>query len=130
MKKTNLLRSFLLILLIAALAFPTFACKSSSGDGGKKTFTFEVYLKGESTPKSTFTVETEKSTVGEALLEKGLIEGEEGPYGLYVKVVDGIRADYDETGTYWSFYINGSYASSGVDKTEIQDGATYSMRVE
>ena len=61
---------------------------------------------------------------------KGLIEGEEGPYGLYVKVVNGIRADYDKDKVYWAFYINGDYAMSGVDVTEICAGDEYALRVE
>ena len=66
----------------------------------------------------------------EALLAEGLIEGENGAYGLYVKKVNGIVADYDIDKTYWAFYINGEYAMSGVDTTEIVEGATYSFKVE
>ena len=28
---------------------------------------------------------------------------------------------------YWAFYENGEYASTGVDSTPIQDGATYAF---
>ena len=59
-----------------------------------------------------------------------LLEGEEGPYGLYVKVVNGIRADYDKDKVYWAFYVDGDYAVSGVDVTEIQAGSEYALRVE
>jgi hypothetical protein len=76
------------------------------------------------------TVRTDKTVVGEALQELGLLEGEEGPYGLYVKVVNGIRADYDKDKVYWAFYINGDYAVSGVDVTEICAGDEYALRVE
>ena len=75
----------------------------------------------------TFTIKTDKDTVGAALLEHGLIAGEEGAYGLYVKQVNGITADYDVDQTYWSFYINGEYAMTGVDTTEITEGATYRL---
>ena len=74
-----------------------------------------------------FTIKTDKDTVGAALLENGLIAGEEGAYGLYVKVVNGITADYDIDGSYWSFYINGEYAMSGVDTTTIEEGVTYKL---
>lgn len=76
------------------------------------------------------TIHTDKTTVGEALQELGLIEGEEGPYGLYVKTVNGITVDYDADKAYWAFYINGRYAMSGVDVTKIISGDTYEMRVE
>ena len=68
--------------------------------------------------------------MGDALLELGLIEGEEGAYGLYVKKVNGITADYDTDQTYWAFYINGEMAMTGVDATDVEAGATYSFKVE
>ncbi|MCQ2549229.1 MAG: DUF4430 domain-containing protein [Lachnospiraceae bacterium] len=77
-----------------------------------------------------FTINTTKATVGEALLDEGLIEGEEGEYGLYVKTVNGVTADYDVDQTYWAFYIDGEYASTGVDQTDVVDGSTYSFKVE
>ena len=77
-----------------------------------------------------FEIHTDKETVGDALLELGLIAGDEGEYGLYVKTVNGITVDYDTDGAYWAFYINGEYASSGVDSTDITEGDSYSLKVE
>ena len=91
---------------------------------GAKTVTVEVVAE-EQTVR--FTVHTDKDTVGAALLELGLIAGEEGQYGLYIKQVNGITADYDIDQTYWAFYINGEYAMSGADTTELTDGATYKL---
>ena len=73
----------------------------------------------------TFTLNTDADTVGAALLENGLIAGEEGAYGLYVKVVNGVTADYDIDQSYWAFWINGEYAMSGVDTTPIVAGEDY-----
>ena len=77
-----------------------------------------------------FEIHTDKETVGDALLELGLIDGDESEYGLYVKTVNGITVDYDTDGAYWAFYINGEYASSGVDSTMITEGESYSFKVE
>ncbi len=77
-----------------------------------------------------FEIHTDKETVGEALQELGLIDGEVGEYGLYVKTVNGITADYDKDGKYWAFYINGEYAQAGVDSTNIAEGESYSLKVE
>ncbi len=79
---------------------------------------------------ATFEIRTNKTTVGEALLEHGVIEGEEGPYGLYVTAVNCVTLDYDTDGAYWAFYVNGEYATSGVDATPIETGASYEMRAE
>ncbi len=77
-----------------------------------------------------YTVHTDKETVGEALQELGLITGEDGPYGLYVKAVNGFALDYAKDGAYWSFYIDGQYAATGVDKTPIKAGEVYSFCAE
>ena len=80
--------------------------------------------------ESFFEIHTNKTIVGDALLELQLISGEEGAYGLYVKTVNGITADYDVDKTYWAFYIDGEYATSGVDTTEITQGEMYSFKVQ
>ena len=77
-----------------------------------------------------YEIHTDKTVVGDALLELGLIAGDAGDYGLYVKTVDGITVDYDTDGKYWAFYINGEYAMTGVDATPITDGEEYAFKVE
>lgn len=95
---------------------------------GKTQFLFTVVDK-EGT-QTTYQIHTDKEMVGEALLDLGLIEGENGEFGLYVKTVSGITADYEADGTYWAFYVNGEYAMSGVDSTTIEDGTAYMFKVE
>ena len=94
---------------------------------GEKEFEFSVKYENGETEKCI--VKTDKKTVGDALLENEIITGEDGPYGLYVKSVNGAVADFDKTGTYWAFYVNGEYATSGVDSTEIKDGEKYSFEI-
>lgn len=95
---------------------------------GETSFPFSVTdAEGSET---LFEVHTDQTTVGAALQECNLIEGEESEYGLYVKTVNGITADYDTDGTYWAFYIDGEYASTGVDQTDISAGSSYAFKVE
>ncbi len=96
------------------------------GEGAKKFDFTVVEFDGKETK---FVIKTDKEIVGEALLELKLIEGEEGPYGLYVKKVNGIVADFDNDKTYWGFYVDGEYAMSGVDMTKIEEGKTYTFKV-
>ena len=92
---------------------------------GENAFVFiAVDLEGNSTH---YMIKTDKETVGEALEEHGLVSGEEGPYGLYIKKVNGITADYDIDQSYWSFNKNGEYMMTGADKTEIENGAHYEL---
>ena len=92
---------------------------------GKTAFNFEVTdLDGKTTK---FLVKTDKTIVGDALQEVGLITGEPGAYGMYVKTVNGISAVYETDKAYWAFYTNGEYATKGVDQTEIDTTATYAF---
>lgn len=91
---------------------------------GEKTIKVEVI-----TPEKTvtFTLHTDAKTLGEALLSHNLIEGEKGAYGLYVKKVNGILADYDIDGSYWGLNKNGEGMMTGVDGAELSDGDRYSI---
>ena len=97
---------------------------------GEGAVVFDFVVVDKDGNETKFEIHTDKTTVGEALLEVKLIEGEEGPYGLYVKSVNGITADYDVDQTYWAFYINGEMAMTGVDVTDVEAGTTYSFKVE
>ena len=70
----------------------------------------------------TFTVHTDADNLRDALEGVGLISGEESEFGMYVKFVNGMSADYEADGFYWSLYVGGEYATSGVDTTPVTDG--------
>lgn len=112
---------------VASTTAATTADPNLRGEG-ETEFIFKVVTK--SGEEKTFTVRTDKTIVGEALQEVGLIEGEDSQYGLYVKVVDGERVEYETDGKYWAFYVDGTYALKGVDSTEIEAGKVYSFKAE
>lgn len=97
---------------------------------GEGSTVFELSVEDKEGAQTKYEIHTDKETVGEALLELELIDGEEGEYGLYVKSVGGVTADYDTDGVYWAFYINDEYAQTGVDSTEIKEGESYSFKME
>ena len=94
---------------------------------GEGATTFYFTAKNEDGTVTKFEIHTDKTTVGAALLELGLIAGDESEYGLYVTAVNGITADWATENAYWAFYINGEYAQTGVDATDIVAGTTYEM---
>lgn len=95
---------------------------------GAKQFTLTVVDLDGST--ATAQVQTDRKTVGEALQELGVIKGEQGAFGLYIKEVNGISYNYETDGAYWGFYIDGEYALTGVDTTDIVEGTTYTLKAE
>lgn len=91
---------------------------------GAKTLTVQVAVEEKSV---TFTIHTDADTVGEALLERHLIAGENSQYGMYVKSVNGIFADYAKTKTYWALKKDGADLSTGVDGETIDENAVYEL---
>ena len=91
---------------------------------GAKTVTVQVQAEDKTV---NFTIHTDSATLGEALMEHGLVEGDMGEFGLYIKKVNGILADYDVDQSYWGFYSGGEYMMSGVDTTEISGGESYEL---
>ena len=125
MKKLISLSLILLTLLSCA------ACSTqppAEAEGPKVSFTLVIV--DDQGNETSQVIETTRTTVGAALMDEGLLEGEETEYGLFIKSVNGIVADYDTSGTYWAFYIDGEYAMTSVDLTDIVDGATYMLKVE
>ena len=131
------------MMLVLVLVLCSVGCGSTGGavqeekpvvsDGqtigeGSKTFAAQIVnLDGS---EISFTVKTDKTIVGEALQELGVLKGEEGPYGLYIKMVNGIPLDYEKDGAYWAFYVDGAYAMTGVDETQIVETSVYQLRAE
>ncbi len=106
----------------------TEAAKATVLGKGETKFTFTVTdLDGN---EAAFEISTDKKTVGDALLELELIAGDESEYGLYVKTVNDTTLDYDKDGAYWAFYVDGEYATSGVDTTDIVAGTSYALKAE
>ena len=129
------------IVLIAAMALVTTGCSDNTeptetpdlsqlpatviGEGETAFYFIAVDLEGKMTK---YEVHTNETTVGAALLGVELIAGDPGPYGLYVKTVNGVTLDWDTHGKYWSLLIEGEYSMNGVDTVEIVPGTTYTFQ--
>ena len=128
MKKNFIFNRALAVILALICVFSTaLSLVSCSNDGDKVegegtpiTITLEVVGPDGSSKEHTVNTDSSKN-LRQALEGAGLISGEEGAYGLYVKVVDGITADYDIDGSWWSLTKEGELCS-GVDSTPIADG--------
>ena len=97
------------------------------GNGATSFYFTVVFDDGK---ESHYKIKTDKTTVGEALQELGIVSGEEGPYGLYVTCVDGETHKYEDDGKFWAFYDGENMSSTGVDKTQIKADGNYSLKVQ
>lgn len=75
----------------------------------------------------TFTVHTDKDNLGAALMDNKLVEGDQSEYGLYIKKVNGIKADFDTDGAWWGIFKDGEMTPTGADTTMIADGEHYEL---
>ena len=102
------------------------AAYTSDKTFGEGKTTIEVEVKAEE-KSVTFTINTDKENLADALLEHKLVEGEDGPYGLYIKKVNGILADYDVNKAYWSLCKGGEMLMNGASDTKISEGEHYEL---
>lgn len=91
---------------------------------GKTSFKFSVTdADGKITA---YTINTDKTMLGEALLEAGIIPEEEQKTG-FINTVNGVTLNWDTDKAYWALYVGEGYAEKGVNETEITAGGEYSF---
>ena len=115
------------LLLALVMVFALTACGAKEESPAVDAISFKVVVTDLDGKETVFEYTSNTASVGEALVAEGLIEGHETEYGLYIDTVNGITADWDNDQTYWAFYINGEYATTGIDGTEIVADTTYGL---
>lgn len=116
----------LALLMLVSFVFIV-SCKKEE-DGEEKTFTFTV-VHADGASKD-FEITTTKNYLADALVEEGIISGEDSQYGLYVTTVDGEYHKWEDDGKYWALYIGDTSSPTGASSVEIEDGASYSFKAE
>lgn len=110
------------VVIFAGVFFATRAGTSA----GSKALTIEV-VHGNGETKE-FHIHTDAEYLGQAFdeaTEIGVV-GEEGPYGLYIKTVDGETCS-DAEQTWWAVRQNGTDLMVGADQQPINDGEHYEL---
>ena len=138
MKNTTQLVRLLLLMLALLLTFTLVSCADVDKTGdwetaayvrdrefgkGEKTITVKVVADGQ---ELTFTIHTDKENLEDALVEHNLIDGDVDAFGMYIKKVNGIVADYDTDKTYWAITKDGE-PTLGAKSTLIADGDAYEL---
>lgn len=134
MSKTNApgsSRKAILALLIMAALFVSmmliYHLVVPKGTAGDKSITVEIVHSDGSS--AVFPLSTDQAYLGPALLESGLAEGEDGPYGLYILTADSETAD-EGAQQWWCLTRGGETVNTGVDLTPIADGEHYELTLK
>lgn len=140
MKKINSALSILLALLLTLSCLTLAACQrpeptpedelwknafyteDTELGSGSKTVYVEVKTENKSV---TFTIHTDKENLADALLEHSLVGGDNSQFGLYIKKLNGITADYDVDQTYWALTKSGEKLNYGASSASVSDGDHY-----
>ncbi|MBD8918366.1 MAG: DUF4430 domain-containing protein [Lachnospiraceae bacterium] len=128
-KKGLIIGIVALVAVIAVLAVVFFVFREKPTKGAK-AITIEVV--DDQGTKTTYNLNTDAEYLKQAMEEAdGLtFSGSESDYGLYLETVNGLTADYNADGAYWSIYVNGDYGNYGVDSQPVSDGDTYTLQYE
>ena len=110
--------------LAAALMLGLWYFTRPQSQAGEKTIVVQVVHGHQSTKD--FTCQTDADTLGEVLVEEKLAQGEEGPTGLFVTVVDGEEAQ-DSLRQWWCVTKDGEMLNTGVSSTPIADGDHFEL---
>ena len=98
----------LLVLAVVVLGAVYLLFSARTQSGSKEVSVTVVDDQGEETSYSCRTDAQYLEEVLTELEEEGLtFSGTESSYGLMIDTVNGLRADYNEDGAYWYFYVNG-----------------------
>lgn len=113
--------ALVIVCAVLLLVYKNFAPK---GEVGAKTVTVKV-VHGDGTEKD-FEYHTDEAYLGAVIQADKLVEGEDGPYGLFMKTVDGETADESKQ-QWWCLTKGGEQVNTSADQTPIEDGDTFEL---
>lgn len=113
-----------LALVLGAMGWLWLGSRDKTVEGGKEITVIVVHADGA---EKKFEYGTDAEYLGEVILSEGLVEGEDGPYGLVIHAVDGEKASWEENQSYWALYEGEDYATTGADGVVLTDGGVYKL---
>ena len=83
-----------LVAVAAVMLGVYFATREKPVEGGKEITVTVVHKDGS---EKVYTCHTDEEYLGPVLLTEKIVQGDMGPYGLFITAADGEVADYNET---------------------------------
>ncbi len=132
-KSVKIIIALVAVLAVIGIFFGIYQANKPKAEEGTKAYTVEV--KDADGNVKTYTGKTDAEFLRDLMDEltaKGDFSytGSDGDYGLYIESINGITADYDTDGAYWSIYVNGEYGMYGADQQPVADQDTFTFAYE
>ena len=125
MKNKKLVLAAVALAVVIGLMAGIWMATRPQTEAGSKAYTVTVVHK-DSTEK-VFEYRTDEEYLAGALLEEGLVSGENSQYGLTIITVDGEAAVWETDSAYWAIYVDGEMAVTGASEIPVYDGSTYKL---
>lgn len=125
MKNKKLILAAIALVAVVGLMVGIWFGTRPETETGSKGYTVTVIHK-DGTAKD-FSYRTDAEYLAEALLEEGLVSGENSQYGLTIITVDGEDAVWDTDNAYWAIWVGEEMAMTGASEIPVYDGSTYKL---
>lgn len=123
MRNKKLLNTILTMMLVLCM-FAMTAC-------GKTDKTCTVIVTAPDGNDTKYTMELQGDTLYDCLVANGFdFDGYQGEWGYYLTTINGVSADYDADGAYWSLYVNGEYGQFSIDAQPVAAGDEFELKYE
>ena len=124
MQKKKAIAAVIVLAAVAAALLLVWRLTAPTGEAGAKTVTVEVVHSDGSSNE--YALETEEAYLGPLLVAEGLVEDEQGPYGLYFHTADGETAD-EGAQEWWKITKGGEMVNTSADTTPIAHGDHFEL---
>ncbi len=125
------MKKFLVTIVTLLLCLSVFAgCSNKKSDfetSEQKNFTLTINAPSVNV-KKTVEYTTKYVYLGDFLESEKIIGFENGPYGRFIHTVDGI-SDNSDKNLWWTLYVNGESAMTGIDSVKIEAGFEYTLEL-
>ena len=125
MKNKKLVIAAVALVVVIGLMLGIWMSARPETQEGSKAYTVAVVHK-DGTVKN-FAYRTDAEYLAEALLEEGLVSGEDSQYGLTIITVDGEAAVWEKDNAYWAIWIGEEMAMTGAGETPVYDGSVFKL---
>lgn len=125
MKDKKLVIAAVALVLVIALMVGVWMTTRPETQTGSKGYTVTVVHKDGS--EKVFEYRTDEEYLAGALMEEGLVSGEESQYGLTIIAVDGETAVWETDSAYWAIWVGEEMAITGASEIPVYDGGTYRL---
>ena len=123
-KKRIALITVCVVVLVACISVLIYYGTQEKLPQGTKQYTVKVIV--QDGQERVFNLNTQEEFLGPALVAQNLIEGEQGPYGLYIVKVNDVQAD-EQKQEWWCLTKGGESVATGVDSTPVADGDVFEL---